>query len=98
MAEPEKLFSTAEIMLATGLGRGTITSRAKTLGFERTGFGYSEAQIIKIITLPLESHRRSEQEALELREKLNKRIAEEGIPMSIVTKANGKTKLEYHAK
>ena len=98
MDEPEKLFSTAEIMLATGLGRGTITNRAKTLGFERTGFGYTESQIVKIISLPLESHRKSEQEALELRERLNKRIAEEGLPMAFVTKANGKTRLEYHAK
>lgn len=91
----EKLYTTADVMLATGLGRGTITNRAKTLGFERNGFGYTEEQIVRIITLPLESHRKSEQEAMELRERLNKRIAEDGIPMSIVTKKNGKIGLEY---
>ena len=60
MADKEKLYTTAEIMLATGLERGTITNRAHRMGFERTGFGYTATQVLAIITQPLEMHRKKE--------------------------------------
>lgn len=90
----ETLYTTAEIMLATGMGRGTITNRAMRLGFDRTGFGYTAEQVMKIILQPLESHRKSEQAACELRERLNTMIEEENIPVGIVEK-NGVWKTEF---
>ena len=90
----ETLYTTAEIMLATGMGRGTITNRAMRLGFDRTGLGYTADQVLKIIMAPLESHRKSEQAACELRERLNTMIAEENIPIGIVEK-NGTWVTEY---
>lgn len=95
----EKIYTTAEIELATGLPRGTITSRAKRLGFERNGVGYTEDQIFKIITGPLELHRMCEEHAIELREAMRIRIEKEQLPMAIVR--NRKTKgwaIEYLAR
>lgn len=94
MAEPEKLYTTAEIMLATGLQRGTVTNRALKLGFERNGVGYTAMQVLQIITQPLEIHRRNEENAMELRERLNRMITEGELPMAIVQK-NGKTGIEF---
>lgn len=96
MEGTEKLYSTAEIMLATGLQRGTITNRAHQLGFERNGFGYTAEQVLKIITRPLESHRKSEEAAMELRTKLNEMIQERDIPMGITQLKSGEWITEYH--
>lgn len=90
----EKLYTTAEIMLATGLQRGTITNRAARLGFKRSGTGYTAEQIFKIVTVPLQIHRKSEENALELRERLNEMIAENNIPMGIVRNRDGQWALE----
>lgn len=90
----EKLYTTAEIMLATGLQRGTITNRAVRLGFKRNGTGYTSEQIFKIVTVPLQIHRKSEENALELRERLNEMIAENNIPMGIVRNRDGQWALE----
>lgn len=92
----ESLYTTAEITLATGLQRGTITNRAKRLGFERTGFGYTADQVLAIITQPLVSHRKSEAAAMELRERLNGMIREAGYPMSIVSRKDGEWTIERH--
>lgn len=97
MEEPGKLFTTAEIMLATGLGRGTITNRARKLGFERNGVGYTSVQVLKIVTQPLEIHRKSEENAMELRENLNQMFEENGLPMAIVRKKNGQANIEFRA-
>lgn len=91
----EKLYSTAEIMMATGVGRGTVTSRAMRLGYKRDGRGYTVDQVLAIITAPLESHRKSEAAAMELREKLNERLEEENIPIAIVGNKKGEFELEY---
>ena len=93
-----RLYTTAEIMLATGLGRGTITNRAKKLGFKRNGIGYTVEQIIAILSVPLQIHRKSEETAMQLRETLNERFAAENIPMAIVNSKNGEWSLEYHGK
>ena len=93
----EKLYTTAEIMLATGLQRGTITNRAARLGFKRSGTGYTAEQIFKIVTVPLQIHRRSEENALELRERLNRMIAENNIPMGIVQDRNGQWTMEVRS-
>ena len=98
MDEKEKLYSTAEIGLATGMGRGTITNRAKKLGFERNGFGYTEDQVLQMITLPLESHRKCEREAIDLRARLNRRFEDENIPIAIVSQKNGTFAMEYRAQ
>ena len=90
----EKLYTTAEIMLATGLQRGTITNRAVRLGFKRNGTGYTAEQIFQIVTVPLQIHRKSEENALELRERLNEMIAENNIPMWIVQDRNGQWTME----
>lgn len=90
----EKLYTTAEIMLATGLQRGTITNRAFTLGFERNGKGYTAQQVLQIVTMPLQRHRKSEEAAIELRERLNKMIVENGIPMAIVQNRKGEWTME----
>ncbi len=92
----ERLYTTAEIMLATGLQRGTVTNRAKRLGFERTGFGYTADQVLAIITQPLTSHRKSEAAAMELRERLNGMIRDAGYPMSIVSNKDGAWTIERH--
>ena len=93
----EKLYTTAEIMLATGLQRGTITSRALRLGFKRNGTGYTADQIFRIVTVPLQIHRKSEENALELRERLNEMIAENNIPMGIVRNRDGQWALEVRS-
>ena len=93
----ERLYSTAEIMMATGMERGTITNRAKKLGFERNGYGYTAEQVMRIMLQPLESHRKSEEAALELREILNRKIQEMGLPMGIVENENGKWCIAYRA-
>lgn len=90
----DALYTTAEIMLATGLGRGTITNRALRLGYERNGKGYTVDQVIQIITVPLQIHRKSEAAAMELREKLNERFQKDDISMAIV-RLDGDWKLEY---
>lgn len=76
-----KLYGTAEIMIATGLGRGTITNRAKKLGFERNGKGYSFDQVMKMVTLG--TSRADKQKALELRGMLNNTFKEECWPLKI---------------
>lgn len=91
----DKLYTTAEIMLATGLPRGTITTRAMRLGFKRNGIGYTSDQIFQIVTQPLQLHRKSEENALELREELNHRIEENNLPMRIEKNWNGEWKLQY---
>ena len=91
----EKLYSTAEIMLATGVGRGTVTNRAKKLGFKRDGKGYTAEQAFQIVTLPLMSHRKSEESAMELRDTLNQMIEEKGVPMCIVQNKKGEWQMEY---
>lgn len=96
--EKNALYTTAEIMLATGLGRGTITNRAKRMGIDRTGMGYTVEQIVAMITYPLQMHRKSEQAAEELRGILNERLENENIPMAIVSRKNGAWELEYSGK
>lgn len=90
----EKLYTTAEIMLATGLQRGTITNRAVRLGFNRNGTGYTAEQIFQIVTVPLQVHRKSEENALELRERLNSMIADSNLPMGIVQNRDGQWTME----
>lgn len=94
----EKLYTTAEIMLATGMGRGTITNRAKRLGMKRTGFGYTSEQVLRIVTQPMLSHRKSEAAAMELREKLNAMIEEAGYPMCIVSNKDGTWRIEQKGR
>ena len=55
----EKLYTTAEIMLATGLQRGTIANRIFKPGYTRAGKGYTAEQVFRIITTPLQNHRKS---------------------------------------
>ena len=93
--QSEKLFTTSEITLATGLPRGTITNRAKTLGFDRTGCGYTTAQVLAMVTMPMQIHRRSEERATELRESLNEMLAQLDLPMEIVQQPNGHYEVEY---
>lgn len=88
------LYTTAEIQLATGLGRGTITNRAKTLGFLRDGMGYTADEVYQIITRPLMIHRRNEANAIELRETLNEKLKEDDLPMAIVER-DGEWNMEY---
>lgn len=94
----ETLYTTAEIMLATGVGRGTVTNRAAKLGYKRNGQGYTLDQLLAIITLPIMSHRKSESMAMELREKLNERMEKDGIPMAVVSNREGEWMLEYRKK
>lgn len=94
MSEKDKLYTTAEIMLATGLQRGTVTNRAHTLGFERNGQGYTAQQVLQIVTMPLQRHRKSEEAAIELRERLNRMIEDNGIPMAIVQNRKGEWTME----
>ena len=94
----ETLYTTAEIMLATGIGRGTITNRAKRLRFKRNGVGYTVDQIIAILTVPLQIHRKCEETAMQLRETLNERFAAENIPMAVVSNREGEWMLEYRKK
>ena len=93
--QTETLYSTAEIMLATGMQRGTITNRAAKLGFDRNGFGYTAEQVLKILTAPLESHRKSMQAAMELREKLNGMIEDEKLPIRITEGKAGKVTVQH---
>ena len=93
-AEDTKLYTTAEIMLATGLQRGTITNRVVRLGFKRNGTGYTAEQIFKIVTVPLQIHRKSEENAMELRERLNSMIAESNLPIGIVQNGSGEWTME----
>lgn len=93
--DSERLYTTAEIMLATGVGRGTVTNRAVKLGFKRDGQGYTAEQAFQIVTLPIISHRKSEEAAMELRERLNQMIKESGAPMCIVQNKNGEWQMEY---
>ena len=75
------LYTTAEIMMATGLGRGTITNRAKRLGFDRNGRGYTFEQVKQMTTCT--SHRADRQKASKLREMLNNTYADECWPLRI---------------
>lgn len=78
------LYTTAEIMKATGVGRGIITGRAKRLGIPRTGQGYTEDQVMRILTMDVQKHRKSESVVTELREIINRRMKDAGIPMAII--------------
>lgn len=91
----DKLYTTAEIVMATGLPRGTITTRAKRMGFERNATGYTEAQVLAMILQPLELHRKSEANALELRERLNQQFLDINVPMTIVENERGGWSIEY---
>ena len=90
-----ELFTTAEILIATGLGRGTITNRAKKLGIPRTGRGYNFEQIMKMVTLG--SSRADKQKALDLRERLNNTFAEECWPLKISVTRNTARLEQYDA-
>lgn len=89
--DKEQLYTTAEIMLATGLSRGTITSRAKYLGFKRTGFGYTREQIVMIINYPMEQHRKEAKIAEKLRDDLNRMLKEQGASAEITNEDNKPT-------
>lgn len=91
----EKLYTTAEITLATGLTRATITHRASRLGFDRTGLGYTAEQTLAIITHPLVLHRKDEENAIELRVRLNELIEKEGLPVMVVRRKDGTGSLQY---
>lgn len=91
----ETKYTTAEVMLATGVGRGTVTNRAKKLGFKRDGTGYTAEQVLEIIAMPLMVHRKSEEMAMELRGKLNDMFREKNIPMGVVANKKGEWKLEF---
>ena len=90
-----KRYTTSEVVLATGLGRGTVTNRALKLGYKRDGQGYTLEQVLSIITLPLQIHRTSEQNAKELRERLNDRFAKDRIPMGVIANKKGEWSLEF---
>ena len=94
--DQETLFTTAEIILATGLPRGTITNRAKYLGFDRTGHGYTAAQVLAMVIMPMELHRRDERRATELRAMVNKMLKRLDLPMEIVQQEDGKVDIEYY--
>lgn len=79
--QSNELFTTAEIMFATGLTRGKITNRAKALGFDRTGRGYTLDQVMKIVTCG--QHRLDKDKAKVLRGMLNVRLDEENYPLAI---------------
>lgn len=89
LAEGSGLYTTAEIMLATGLPRGTVTSRAKLLHYERNGLGYTADQVYEIITYPLQLHRKNEERAKNLRDRLNEMLKENGAGMEIVKDGKG---------
>lgn len=91
----KKLFTTAEITLATGLPRGTITNRARKLGFERTGQGYTSDQVLSMVMMPMILHRRDENRADELRNTLNEMLSELDMPMEIVEQPDGHYAIEY---
>lgn len=94
--EKAKLYTPAEITLATGVSRQTVRNRAKSLGYNTSGgAGYTVVQVLAIITTPIQLHRKSEENAIELREKLNELIEQEDIPMAIVGTKSGDWTLEY---
>ena len=82
--ENDMLYTTAEIMKATGVGRGIITGRATRLCIPRTGQGYTEDQVLRILTMDVQKHRKSESIVTELREIINRRLKADDIPMAII--------------
>jgi len=92
--EPNELFSTKEIEIATGLQRGTITNRAKLLGFERTGRGYTQDQVYEIVTY-CRQHSADRQKAKRLRSLLIDRLEDDGLPMSILSE-DGEGAIVYY--
>ena len=98
LAEGSNVYTTAEIMLATGLPRGTITGRAKLLHYESNGIGYTAEQVYKIVTYLHELHRKNEKQATKLRNRLNEMLKENGIPMGIVEDEKGKVGIRQMAR
>ena len=98
LAEGSDIYTTAEIMLATGLPRGTITSRAKLLHYERNGIGYTADQVYRIVTYTLELHRKNEERAKKLRNRLNEMLKESGAGMEIVKRENGTFGMQQRAR
>lgn len=97
MADSEKRYTPAEIVLATGISRYTVRNRAIKLGYETSdGTGYTAEQVMAMVTIPLQFHRKSEEAAMELRETLNKMIEENNVPMCIVQNKKGEWQMEYH--
>ena len=96
--DEDRLYTSAEIVLATGVSRQTLRNRAKILGFNTSsGSGYTAAQVLAVITMPIQLHRKNEENAMELREKLNRMFEENGLPMAIVQKKNGQADIEFRA-
>lgn len=89
----EPLYTTSEIMMVTGLGRGTITNRAVKYGFLRNGKGYTVEQIMTMLTEPKRHPRNSQKMANELREKLTREIVRRNLPMVFLEDAEGNWKL-----
>lgn len=89
------LYGITEIMIATGLSRATIANRAKRLGFERTGKGYTYSQVVKIVTVG--ASRADKQKAIELRGMLNNTFAEECWPLKISVTHNTAKLEQYDA-
>ena len=98
LAEGSDIYTTAEIMLATGLPRGTITSRAKLLRYERNGIGYTADQVYRIVTYTLELHRKNEKKATKLRNRLNEMLEENGVPFGIAADEKGKVGIRQMAR
>lgn len=98
LAEGSELYTTAEIMLATGLPRGTITSRAKLLHYDRNGIGYTAEQVYKIVTYLHELHRKNETQAMKLRNRLNDMLKENGVPIEIAEDGKGTVNIRQMAR
>lgn len=94
----EDIYTTAEIEMATGLPRGTITTRAKLLGYERDGRGYTAQQVYGIVTYLHEIHRKSDIQATRLRDELNRMLADNNMPILIAVDENGEWGVQQFAE
>lgn len=94
----EDIYTTAEIEMATGLPRGTITTRAKLLGYERDGRGYTAQQVYSIVTYLHELHRKSDVQATKLRKELNNMLTANNMPILIEVNDEGKWSVRQFAE
>ena len=75
-----------------------MTSRAKLLHYERNGIGYTAEQVYKIVTYTLVLHRKSEERAQRLRNKLNDMLRENGAGIEIAKGDDGTFSVKQRAR
>lgn len=90
----DERFTPTEIIMATGIGRGSISDRALRLGLSRDGKGYTLEEVYKIIAYVPNRRKAAQDKAERLRNRLTDMLKTDNSPVSIEKNEKGEWSVE----